>query len=180
MRKLFLMSFVICTVSVMAHPLHAQRDRLASSMRLGSAERVELNESLPQRVRNFLETADEFVIFAQLRADEDGKLVAQMDEKLVPNFKAIVSNTDQRNALLRAFYAEASKGHQPAICYSPSHSIVAHKGGQKVVVEICFGCRRFYVSGSLGESEGTLAMEPRGTTERLVTNLITELGVTTK
>ncbi len=177
MHKLILVSFCMCLIAL-PQSVSAQHDRVARSLRLKAAEKRQLNESLPIRVRNFLETAEEFVILAQLRV-EDGKLVPEMDRELVPNFKADVSRLDKRQAVLKAFYAEASKGHQPAICYLPSHSFTAKKGTQRVKVELCFGCRRFYVSGSLGKSEGTLAIGSEES-EQLVTKLISEFGVTTK
>lgn len=165
-------------LAVAGSSLFAQSDRLARSINLTASERKALNASLPLRVRKFLETADEFVLFAQLEV-QNGKLEPAMDTTLAPNFKAVVAGTDQRLNVLRALYSEASKDHGPAICYLPSHSIVARKGQQTVTVEICFGCRRFYITGALGESKGTFPHDG-GETERLVTKLITDLGVTTK
>lgn len=99
----------------------AQRDRLTSSIKFRKEEIRQLNQSIPPNVRNFLETSDEFIVFAQLRV-EDGKLVPEMDRELVPNFKATVSRIDQRQAVPKAFYTEASKGHQPATCYQAIRS----------------------------------------------------------
>lgn len=133
---------------------------------------------MPSTVRNFLETADRFEVFAQLTI-QDGKLSPAMSREFAPNFKAVVTDTEKRKNLLRTFYLEAARGDAPAICYLPSHSIVAHKGDREVKVEICFGCNRFYVSGYLGKSEGTFS-DRRGGIEQIVSTLITESGVTTK
>ena len=155
-----------------------QSDTIIKSVKLSDSEKRALNTSVPRTVRTFLETADDFVIFAQLEVI-DGKLQAAMNRELVPNFKAVIKSVDKRNKVLKALYTEASKDHGPAICYLPSHSIVAQKGNQAVTIEICFGCRRFYISGALGKSEGTFALDG-GDTERMVTDLVAELGVTTK
>ena len=156
----------------------AQGKDLARTINLNRVEKKTLNSSLSPAVRNFLETADRFEIFAQLEV-RDGTLQPAMDRELNPNFKAEVTSSETRTRLLKALYSEASKGEPPAICYNPSHSIVAHKGNQKVTVEICFGCNRFYVSGPRGKSHGTFS-RASGETERLISELIADLGVTTK
>lgn len=156
----------------------AQSTGIVGSIKFTKSERKVLEASVPSSVRTFLETADRFEVFAQLEV-QDGKLQPAMGEKFVPNFKASVTSLKTRAKLLKALYSEASKGEPPAVCYLPSHSIVAQKGDQKVTVEICFGCNRFYVSAALGKSEGTFS-RASGETERLVSELIAELGVTTK
>jgi hypothetical protein len=153
----------------------AQSDQLVGSLGLKGVEKANLDKSVPSRMRDFLETADQFEVFAQLEI-QDGKLQPAMGLKLVPNFKAVITAADKRNALLKSLYSEASKAGIPAICYLPSHSIVANKGDQKVTVEICFGCNRFYISGSLGDSEGTFSNN-RGKTEKLISDLIAKSGV---
>jgi hypothetical protein len=145
---------------------------------VSAVERKTLNASLPPRVRAFLETAERFEVYAQMQIIDD-KLQPAMDRDFVPNFKSDIVRPDDRIRILKALYSEASKGEPSAICYLPSHSIVALKGGQKVTVEICFGCNRFYVSGALGESKGTFSRSS-GETERLITTHITESGVTIK
>ena len=156
----------------------AQSDRLAKTLGLSRAEKEELNVSLPSAVRDFLETSDRFDIFAQLIV-RDGRLQPAMDRELVPNFKATGITAETRRNILKALYAEASKGEPPAVCYLPSHAIVARNGDREVTVEICFGCNRFYISGALGESRGTFSRDS-GETERLITELIANSGVTTK
>ena len=174
--RLFFVTTIILTVT--AGFGHAQSDRLAKSVIRTKSEKLALDASLPPSVRRFLETAGRFEVYAQLEI-RDGELQASMDRNLVPNFKTEVTSIDGRQKLLKSLYSEASKDEPPAVCYLPSHAIVAEKGAQKVKVEICFGCNRFFVSGSLGESQGTFS-RASGETERLITKLIAESGVTVR
>jgi len=169
---------LITFIGLNADSVLAQSDSLFKSIKLSRVEKKTLNESVPSSVRSFLETAEEFEVFAQLKV-RDGKLQAAMDETFVPNFSAVVTDAKTRSSLLKALYTESSKGEPPAVCYLPSHSIVAKKDDQRVTVEICFGCNRFSISGALGKSDGTFSRSS-GATERLITRLIEDLGVTTK
>lgn len=178
MRSLTGVCILTVVLGLAAGPALAQSDRLTKSIKLRTAEKRTLDASVPPGVRSFLETADRFEVFAQLQIQDD-VLKPAMDRELVPNFAAKVMSSDKREGLLRALYSEASKGEAPAVCYLPSHSIVAQKGDQSVTVEICFGCNRFYVSGALGKSEGTFS-RASGETERLVSELIASSGVTIK
>ena len=170
--------FVVVVYLATSLSVSAQADQLSHSLRLSKADKRSLDSSVPSQVRNFLESADSLKVFAQMLV-EDGKLQPAMDRDFVPSFEAVVSNRAMRSTLLKAFYFEASKGESPAICYLPSHAIVAEEKGRKVIIEICFGCNRFYISGALGTFKGTFTRKS-SETERLISTIVTDLGVTTK
>ena len=110
---------------------------------------------------------------------EDGKLIPAMNREFEPNYKAEISDRDTRMSILNAFYKESATDEMGAICYLPSHSIRATKEDKVVEIEICFGCRKFYITGALGKFNGTLTHETE-ITESLINKFIEQKGIEIK
>ena len=147
-------------------------------LKLSREQQKNLDESLPLKVRKFLETADKFEIFMQTR-EKDGKLVAALQRDYQPNMRAELTDQNERFVLLKSFYQESATDEMGAICYLPSHSIRATKGNDAVEIEICFGCRKFYGKGSLGEFKGTLSRK-EANTETIINRIIEKSGTDIK
>src|SRR5690606_449150 len=114
--------------------------------KLSREQKVELDNSLPPKVRKFLETADKIIVWAEFVV-EGGELKPAMNREFKANYKSDSLDEQTRIRLLKALYTDAATGSTPAICYLPSHSIVAYKGTERVDIEICFGCNRFTITG---------------------------------
>lgn len=153
--KLFSLLILFCCFFVL--PTLSNAQIVGKSLKLSKKQLKSLNKGLPEKVRSFLETSDKFEVFVQ-GEKKNGKIVTKEDEGYMPNIKAEIKDKTLRNKLLTAFYKDALFGYE-ASCYLPNHTILATKGNEKVEIEICFGCSRFYGKGSLGEFKGALSGE---------------------
>ena len=148
-----------------------------SKTNLSGAQQKILDQNFPQKIRVFLETADKFEIFMQAEK-VDGKLKPAMDREFEPNLKVEVTD-DLRKQVLESFYKESATEEMGAICYLPSHSLKASKGKEFIEIEICFGCRKYFVSGLFGEFNGTLSSEFQET-EAIINKIMEVSGTNTK
>lgn len=150
---------------------------VGKSLKLSKKQLKSLNESLPLKVRNFLETADKFEVFVQAER-KNGKLKITLDENYVPNIKSEITDKSLRNKLLTAFYQDSIFGDVGAACYLPNHTILATKGEQKVAIEICYGCGKYYVEGSLGKFNGGFNSETKS--DIILKEILTKDGIDIK
>lgn len=148
-----------------------------SKTNVSDAQQKILDQNFPQKIRDFLETADKFEVFMQAEKI-DGKLKPAMDREFEPNLKAEIAD-DLRKQVLESFYKESATDEMGAICYLPSHSLKANKGKDFVEIEICFGCRKFYVSGLFGKFNGTLSSEFQET-ETIINKIMEVSGIDIK
>lgn len=110
---------------------------------------------LPDQVKTFLRTANDFTIRMEA-VEQDGKWIASMDREYKPNRSLALNEITGRDNFIDKFIVASTYEGMGSICYLPSHSIEAKKGEQFVNIEICFGCRKFVVEGSFGEFYGTI------------------------
>lgn len=132
--------------------------------------------SLPPKVRDILENADEFEILAEVE-NKDGKLVYPVKEEFKPNTKVEISKPELVKELLEDFYTDVSRGESPSDCWFPHHILKAKQGDKTVEIEICFSCSRFVGKSSLGEFSGTFAHGNDPKSEAVFNRIVEKYGV---
>src|SRR5687768_3082928 len=127
-------------------------------VRLSGSQQKILDAALPLQVREVLEGAESFQILSE-------ELNVEQNETGLRTFRptrtAPVVSEAEKEAILEAFYSEASSGEGAASCYEPHHGIIATYKGQTVEIEICYDCAIFKVKGPSGNFTGTILREGR-------------------
>lgn len=123
---------------------------IVAKVKLNSEQKKNLNESLPPKVREILEKAEEFEILAEVNNEPDGL-------RFEPNRVAKITDENTKKEILETFYYDASGGNFPSACYIPHHGIRATYQNKTVEVEICFQCSLFVVKSPFGKFEGGMA-----------------------
>lgn len=137
---------------------------------LNAEQKKTLEESLPLKVREILEKAEDFEILAEVDNEPDGL-------SFEPNRFAKISDEQIKKGILEAFYFDASYGESPTACYIPHHSIRAAYQNKNVEIEICYQCRRFYVKSSFGNFNGGFDYEENRKSEKLLNQIIQSEGI---
>jgi hypothetical protein len=143
--------------------------------RLTKKQALKLESSLPEEVRNLLESANEFTIIGEITRTESG-VTYPVKENFEPNTLAEITTPELRKEILEALYTEVSNGEEPATCWLPHHKLIARRGGDVVEIEICFSCASFEGTGSLGKFSGTFAHGDSPKAEGLINRLLVDQG----
>ncbi len=127
-----------------AQPIPTQKATVASS---SNSLRNDFDKSLPLRVREALENAEEIEI---LSLDENFKGNSENYEKFYINQFVIfgdkstkVAKDETRTQLLDTFYEDVKTGGDKAACFTPHHTIKIDYKSEKIAMAICFHCGQF-------------------------------------
>jgi len=143
------------------------------AIKLSSKQQKYLNDSLPPQVRELLEKAEKFEVFAELRAENefDGE-----GTTFEPNRIANITNEKDKKEILEAFYKDAADEDSPANCWEPRHSLRATRASEVIEIEICFACSRFEVKSPFGGFSGTIRRANRKS-ESVFNRIIINQGI---
>jgi hypothetical protein len=169
MRRLRVFILVVLALCIGSLPLIAQTAKLTKR------QMKTLNKKLPEKVRNFLQSADTFEIWKDtVQEAPDVKPV------YTPNRKYVVRKSVTRTKVLTAFYRDIATGGNGSACFYPNHSIIARKGRKSVTLTICYTCGEFVVSGSLGEWDAGISTRDPIASEELLNALLKKYGAAAK
>ncbi|HSK74200.1 MAG TPA: hypothetical protein VK892_21045 [Pyrinomonadaceae bacterium] len=141
------------------------------NVKLNSKQKKYLNESLPLKVREVLEKAEKFEIFAEVLGENGSDGMG-----FYPNRIAVITDENEKKEVLETFYLDASSRPYPSACYVPHHAIRATYQNKTVEIEICYQCKIFIVKGSFGDFSGGLPFENRKS-EEVLNRIIQNKGV---
>lgn len=119
---------------------------------LNKTQKKELDRTLPPKVRDVLEKANNLEVLG-LSSEEKAGI------GWYPDMRATLGIGPERKELLDAFYYDASAGPNPSACFIPRHSLRATYKSKTVEVIICYQCHLFTVQGDLGEFDGGMYMD---------------------
>ena len=118
-----------------------------------------LDGSLPPKVREIFDKADEIFIYYNINKDTNGYRVLMFGN--VPNSGARISDASLKKQFLESFYYDVATGDGGALCYSPRHKITAKYNNKTVDLDICYQCGNFKGNSSSGGLTGSMPSETK-------------------
>jgi hypothetical protein len=124
-------------------PTSAQSPKAVSS---SSSSPNNFDKSLPPKVREALENADEFEIWT---LDENLEYPSAFIKFHIGSFEISgnkltkVAKDETRTQLLEGFYDDVKTGGAEAACFKPHHTIIVDYNDQEIAIAICFHCGKF-------------------------------------
>ncbi len=132
-------------------------------------QKLNLNESIPPKVREILDNVDKIYIYYNF--DKETKEFRVLMFKTVPNAGAILSDASLKKQFLESFYYDVSSNEGGSMCFSPRHKITASYDNKTVEIDICYECHNFEGKSSEGNFSGSL---PNKSKSSLLINKIIE------
>ena len=126
---------------------------------LTKKQQKQLEESIPPKVREILDKAEEIEIYVNV--DKENKRLKLLMYKTLPNIVAKISNVSLKKQLLESFYYDVALGDGGALCFAPRHRVIAKYGNRSVEFDICYQCKNFEGKSSDGRFSGSLADEDK-------------------
>ncbi|MDQ2746343.1 MAG: hypothetical protein M3T96_03680 [Acidobacteriota bacterium] len=138
---------------------------------LTKKQKQRLDESIPPKVREVLDKADEIYIYYNI--DKENKGLRGLGYGIVPNAGATVSDAALKKQFLESFYYDASLS-EGSMCFTPRHKIAAKYKDKTVEINVCYQCKNFEGEGSFGHFGGGLASEDKSSA--IVKEIIAKYG----
>jgi hypothetical protein len=126
---------------------------------LTKKQKNKLDESLPPKVREILDKADEIDIYYNI--DKETRGFGALLYGTIPNAGARVSDVSLKKQFLESFYYDAALGEGGAMCFTPRHKITAKHNNKTVDLDICYQCGNFKGNSSNGHIGGSMQHETK-------------------
>jgi hypothetical protein len=137
-------------------PEASQREKAPefSTDNLTEEQKQKLNKSLPQKVREILDNAEELEISVNLNRETGELNIFGYDE--AANAVAKITDASIKKELLDSFYFDTATGDGAAACWKPRHKLRAKYKRQTVAITICFDCSHYRVFSPYGKFYGII------------------------